>query len=71
MLKVGELAYADHDKFKGRSWCKPGDYVVYGKYQGDKFFYKGIRMLLLFDDQILMVVPDPADLDPNYLDIKK
>ena len=59
------------DKFKGRAWCKPGDYVVYGKYQGDKFFYKGIRMLLLFDDQILMVVPDPADLDPNYLDIKK
>jgi hypothetical protein len=26
-------------------------------------------MLLLFDDQILMVVPDPADLDPNYLDV--
>ena len=71
VLKVGELAYADHDKFKGRAWCKPGDYVVYGKYQGDKFFYKGIRMLLLFDDQILMVVPDPADLDPNYLDIDK
>jgi hypothetical protein len=23
----------------------------------------------LFDDQILMVVPDPADLDPNYLDV--
>ena len=69
VLKVGELAYADHDKFKGRSWCKPGDYVVYGKYQGDKFVYKGIRMLLLFDDQILMVVPDPADLDPNYLDV--
>ena len=38
VLKVGELAYADHNKFKGRAWCKPGDYVVYGKYQGDKFF---------------------------------
>ena len=38
---------------------------------GDKFFYKGIRMLLLFDDQVLMVIPDPADLDPNYLDINK
>ena len=71
VLKVGELAYADRDKFKGRAWCKPGDYVVYGKYQGDKFFYKGIRMLLLFDDQVLMVIPDPADLDPNYLDISK
>jgi co-chaperonin GroES (HSP10) len=71
VLKVGELAYADHNKFKGRAWSSLLDYVVYGKYQGDKFFYKGIRMLLLFDDQILMVVPDPADLDPNYLDIDK
>ena len=70
VLKVGELAYADRDKFKGGSWCKPGDYVVYGKYQGDKFFYKGIRMLLVYDDQILMVVPDPADLD-SQLDIQK
>ena len=65
VLKVGELAYADTNKFKGGSWGKPGDYVVYGKYQGDKFFYQGIRMILLFDDQILMVVPNPADLDPS------
>lgn len=65
VLKVGELAYADTNKFKGGSWCKPGDYVVYGKYQGDKFFYQGIRMILLFDDQILMGVPNPADLDPS------
>ena len=65
VLKVGELAYVDTNKFKGGAWCKPGDYVVYGKYQGDKFFYQGIRMILLFDDQILMVVPNPADLDPS------
>jgi len=65
VLKVGELAYADTNKFKGGAWCKPGDYVVYGKYQGDKFFYQGIRMILLFDDQILMGVPNPADLDPS------
>ena len=70
VLKVGELAYADRDRFKGGAWCKPGDYIVYGKYQGDKFFYKGIRMVLLFDDQVLMVVPDHSDLDPN-LDIAK
>ena len=65
VLKVGELAYADTNKFKGGAWCKAGDYVVYGKYQGDKFFYQGIRMILLFDDQILMGVPNPADLDPS------
>ena len=38
------------------AWCKPGDYVVYGKYQGDKFFQN--KNVLLFDDQILMVVPN-------------
>jgi|TARA_X000001388_G_C2231141_1_gene123212 co-chaperonin GroES (HSP10) len=71
VLKVGELAYADRDRFKGGSWCKPGDYVVYGKYQGDKFSYQGIKMILLFDDQILMVIPNPGDLDPTYLDVSK
>jgi hypothetical protein len=44
---------------------------VYGKYQGDKFSYQGIKMILLFDDQILMVIPNPGDLDPTYLDVSK
>jgi len=65
VLVVGDLAYAD-DKFKGRAWCKPGDYVCYGKHSGSKFFYKGVHMLLLFDDDIKMVVSDSKDLDPTY-----
>ena len=63
VLKVGELAYADHNKFKGRAWCKPGDYVVYGKYQGDKFFIKVLecccclmtRYLWLFPTQLILI----------------
>jgi co-chaperonin GroES (HSP10) len=65
VLVVGGLAYAD-DKFKGRAWCKAGDYVCYGKHSGNKFFYKGVQLLLLFDDDIKMVVSDSKDLDPTY-----
>lgn len=65
VLKVGNLAYAD-DKFRGRAWCKEGDYVCYGKHTGNKFFYRGVQLLLIFDDDVKMVVPDSKDLDPTY-----
>jgi co-chaperonin GroES (HSP10) len=47
-------------------WCKEGDYVCYGKHSGNRFLYKGVQLLLLFDDEIKMVVEDSKDLDPTY-----
>ena len=32
VLSVGDLAYEDKDKFQKGPWCKPGDYVCYGKH---------------------------------------
>ena len=66
VLKVGDCAYQDTSKFPNGAWCSEGDYVCYGKHTGHKFFYKGIRLILLFDDQISMVVEDPKELDPTY-----
>ena len=63
ILKVGDLAYGDTDKFPKGSWCKEGDFVCYGKLTGTKFIYQGVKMLLIFDDQVLMTVKDPAILD--------
>jgi len=65
VLKVGDLAYKDK-KFANGPWCKEGDFVCYGKHTGNKFFYKGINLLLLFDDDIKMVVEDAKDLDPTF-----
>jgi len=65
VLKVGDLAYKD-EKFANGPWCKEGDFVCYGKHTGNKFFYKGINLLLLFDDDIKMVVEDAKDLDPTF-----
>ena len=66
VIALGELAYKDMDKFPNGGWCNIGDYVCYGKHAGTKLFYKGVRLILLFDDQIIMKVEDPKDLDPTF-----
>ena len=65
VLVIGNLAYQDN-KFNDTPWCKEGDYVCYGKHSGNRFLYKGVQLLLLFDDEIKMVVEDSKDLDPTY-----
>jgi len=66
VVALGELAYLDKEKFPAGAWCKVGDYVSYGKLIGTKLFYKGVRFILLFDDQITMRLEDPKDLDPTF-----
>ena len=66
VVALGDLAYIDKDKFPSGAWCNVGDYVCYGKHTGTKLFYKGVRFILLFDDQITMKVEDPKDLDPTF-----
>ena len=66
VVALGNLAYLDKDKFPAGAWCNIGDYVCYGKHAGTKLFYKGVRLILLFDDQITMKVEDPKDLDPTF-----
>ena len=67
VLKVGTLAYEDKDKFLGGAWCKEGDYVCYQKLVGTKFVYKGVKLLLIFDDQVLMKIDNPEDLDTTLV----
>tara|TARA_Y100000289_G_scaffold59359_1_gene65371 strand:- start:57 stop:485 length:429 start_codon:yes stop_codon:yes gene_type:complete len=66
VIALGDLAYVEKDKFPNGPWCEVGDYVCYGKHTGTKMFYKGVRLILLFDDQIVMRVEDPKDLDPTF-----
>ena len=66
VLAVGRTAYKDRTKFPTGEWCGEGDFVAYGRHVGHKFIYKGIRLLLLFDDQIIMRVQNPEDLDIMY-----
>lgn len=66
VIALGELAYKDVNKFPNGPWCNVGDYICYGKHAGTKLFYQSVRLILLFDDQIIMRVHDPKDLDPTF-----
>jgi len=66
VIKIGNLAYNDTDKFPKGPWCKKGDYICYAKHAGQKIQYKEVKMLLLYDDQVIMKVQDPKYLDPTF-----
>ena len=66
VIKMGNLAYNDKDKFTKGPWCKEGDYICYAKHAGQKIQYKNVKMLLLYDDQVIMKVQDPKYLDPTF-----
>jgi co-chaperonin GroES (HSP10) len=66
VLSIGELAYQDEVKFSNGEWCREGDFVCYAKHAGQKLFYKSVRLILLFDDQVICRVEHPRDLDPTF-----
>jgi co-chaperonin GroES (HSP10) len=66
VIKIGDLAYNDKDKFPKGPWCQLGDYICYAKHAGQKIQYKNVKMILLYDDQVIMKVQDPKFLDPTF-----
>lgn len=79
VLAIGPLAYTRDDLLepvvdaegfitghKVRPWCKVGDYVTYGKYAGAKRVFRGVKILLINDDEVIDVVDTPDDIDPNF-----
>ena len=66
VVVLGDLAYKDKEKFPNGPWCNLDDYVCYGKHAGQKIQYKGIKYILLYDDQIIMKVESPKTLDPTF-----
>ena len=66
VVKIGDTAYRDEEKFPNGAWCCEGDFVCYTKHSGQKFVYKGIRYILLYDDQIMMKIDNPSDVDPMH-----
>lgn len=71
---VGNLAYEearkDENRFGRQQWCKEGDYVVWRKHGGHKIVYKGVIFTILNDDEVLMTIEDPTDIDVNKNMIK-
>ena len=69
VLAIGSMAWRgnsgnrqDPEQWHGGAWAKEGDWVTYGKYAGQKLVVKGVKILILNDDEITSVLPDPGVL---------
>lgn len=65
VLKLGPLCYNDERKFGPEPWCKEGDLIVTPKFSGAKFTYKGIKLNLISETDVLMVLKNSEDIDPT------
>ena len=61
VLKMGDLAYKDQDKF-GKPWCKKGDWVIFARYAGSRLPIEGGEVRILNDDEVLGTVENPESL---------
>tara|TARA_R110002153_G_scaffold9221_2_gene38442 strand:- start:1150 stop:1593 length:444 start_codon:yes stop_codon:yes gene_type:complete len=62
VLKVGELAYKDKEKFPNGPWCEQGDWVMFARYAGSRFAIDGGNVSILNDDEILARIAEPSDV---------
>ncbi|NBW20538.1 MAG: co-chaperone GroES [Caulobacteraceae bacterium] len=58
VVAVGDTAYTDA-RFKGKPWCKVGDFVTYGRMEGSKMVVNKVKYIILNDDNVLTTLDDP------------
>ncbi len=62
VLKVGNLAYKDPEKFPTGAWCAEKDWVMFARYAGSRFQIDGGEVRILNDDEVLAKIADPEDI---------
>jgi chaperonin GroES len=59
VVAVGPLAFQRADMKDVGDWYRPGDFVMFGKYNGARFMIGGEELRLMNEDEVLGLVPDP------------
>jgi|TARA_X000001382_G_scaffold128037_1_gene116862 chaperonin GroES len=59
VVKMGEDAYKDKNKFPNGAYCKEGDFVIFRSYSGTRFKIHNEEFRLINDDTVEAVVDDP------------
>ena len=62
VLKVGDLAYKDPEKFPSGAWCAEKDWVMFARYAGSRFQIDGGEGRIVNYDEVLAKIADPADI---------
>jgi len=66
VLKMGDLCYKDKKKFPSGPWCKPREWVMFGRYAGARFKIEGGEIRILNDDEIISTIKNPESILQLY-----
>ena len=62
VVKMGPDAYKDEDKFPNGAYCSEKEWVLMGRYAGNRFKVEGLELRLINDDNIIAKILDPTDI---------
>lgn len=62
VLRMGDMAYKDPDKFPTGPWCKEGDFIITRAYAGTRIKIHGREFRLINDDSVEAVVENPIGI---------
>jgi co-chaperonin GroES (HSP10) len=62
VIKMGDLCYADKERFPTGPWCKEGDFVLTRPYSGTRVVIHGREFRIINDDTVEAVVQDPRGI---------
>ena len=62
VVKMGPDAYKDLDKFPNGAYCSEKEWVLMGRYAGNRFKVEGLELRLINDDNIIAKILDPTDI---------
>ena len=62
VVRLGPEAYKDKEKFPQAPWCSQGDWVLIGRYAGNRFKVEGLEVRIINDDNIIATILDPKDI---------
>lgn len=62
VVKLGDSAYADKERFPTGPWCKEGDFVLTRPYSGTRVVIHGKEFRIINDDTVEAVVEDPRGI---------
>jgi len=62
VVKLGPDAYQDSDKFPNGAYCSKNEWVLMGRYAGNRFKVDGLELRIINDDNIIAKILDPTDI---------
>ena len=62
VVKLGDGAYKDKERFADGPWCKEGDFVLVRAYSGTRLKIHDREFRIINDDTVEAVVQDPRGL---------